>query len=399
MKNRGLAALCFLVVVGILTAGLWPFTPFPKNEVSWPANEQGLLFGDYGTVLSSGPFTPTQTDRGCAIEMWLVPGLTDDANTILAFSTTENPQGFRAGQNRTTLYLARTFRPSSSSQEQTKWMAIHNVFLQGKQVFLSVTTDTGGTAVYIDGNQAQLDRRFGLSCAEFKGTMVVANSPVANNSWSGLMKGIAVYYSGLSAQQVSEHYHLWLAGAGSSLATQNADALYLFGDSGNRITNKGSGKQPDLIIPRSYTVLHPPFLLPFWKGFSFDRSYWVDIANNILAFVPLGFFVSAFLSGTQLRSHSFWSTVILGGALSLTIEVLQYFIPMRDSGTMDLITNTTGTTLGAWLFVLQTQYDWLGKLPIVRRIWEVLCPANSCIRRSVGSKMTASGQEREPQRV
>ena len=396
MKNRPLAIACLLVVVAILAAGLWPFTPFPKNEVSWAANERGLLFGDYGTILSSGPFTPTQTERGCALEMWLVPGLTDDSNTIIAFSTTENPQGFRVGQNRTTLYLARTFGLRSTSEEQTNWMAIHNVFQQGKPVFFSVTTDPGGTAVYIDGNQAKVDSRFGLSCAEFNGTMVVANSPVANNSWSGLMKGIAVYYAALSAQQVWEHYHLWLAGDASSLATQNADALYLFRERGNSIRNMGSGKQPDLIIPRSYTVLHPAFLLPFWKTFSFEGSYWLDIANNIVAFVPLGFFVSAFLSRTRLHSYSFWGTVFFGGAVSLTIEVLQYFIPMRDSGTLDLLTNTTGTTLGAWLFVLQTRHDWLGKLPIVGHIWEVLCPANSCIRRSVGSKMRPSGQEREP---
>ncbi len=387
MKNKGLASVCLLVVAGILTAGLWPFTPFPKNKVSWPQEGQGLQFGDYGTVLSAGLFTPPQPGRACALEVWLVPGLTDDSNTIIAFSTPEDPLGFRIGQNRTTLYFARPVRVRSSSQ-QTNWIAIHHVFQQGRAVFFSLTTGPAGTDVYVDGKQAKLDPEFGLSSEDFKGTMVVANSPVGNNSWSGVMKGIALYYSALSPQQVSEHFRLWTAGDGSNLVNQNADALYLFREGGNKIANAASGMQPDLIIPKSYTVLHPPFLVPFWKTFELTRSYGLDVFNNIVAFVPLGFLVSAFLSGTRFRRHSFWSTVVFGAAVSLTIEVLQYFIPTRDSGTMDLLTNTSGTAIGAWLYVLEARYGWLGKLPIAGRVWKVLYPTNERTTNSVGLKLT-----------
>ena len=53
MQKKVLGVLCAAVLVGILTAGLWPFRA-PKNEVSWLSNGNGLHFGEYGVILSSG---------------------------------------------------------------------------------------------------------------------------------------------------------------------------------------------------------------------------------------------------------------------------------------------------------------------------------------------------------
>ena len=43
-------------------------------------------------------------------------------------------------------------------------------------------------------------------------------------------------------------------------------------------------------------------------------------------------------------------TIVLGELVSLAIEILQKYIPTRDSSMMDLITNTLGAAAGATLY-------------------------------------------------
>src|SRR5204863_1841583 len=86
-----------------------------------------------------------------------------------------------------------------------------------------------------------------------------------------------------------------------------------------------------------------------WKEFYPTRAYLRDVLINIAGFVPFGFFFCMFLSSGQASRKTMIATIVLGTAFSLTIEVLQVFIPMRDSGTTELFTNTLGTAIAAML--------------------------------------------------
>jgi VanZ family protein len=378
MKNKAFVVLCILVVGGLLAAGLWPFNPYPRNEVSWAPDGHGLQFGDYGAILGSSLVSrPAESDGSCSVEIWLTPGLTDDSNVILAFSVRDNPLQFRLGQNGSGLYVAREFLRNGLEVESS-YIQIEHVFQQGKPVLLTLTAGTSGTEVYLNGIRAMTRHDFGLNAFDLTGNLVVANSPVENNSWSGLLQGIAFYDSELSATEVFQHYHDWSTGDRTILTNLRGNTLYLFREGAGKVVhNLGPSKQTDLYIPDHYLVLYPYFLHPFWKSNYLSLASFKDISINILGFAPLGFLLNALFFRSQSRRRSFCAAVLLGALLSLTIEVLQYFLPMRDSDSMDLLMNTLGTTVGAWLYTTEADRHWLARLPIVGSIWNAVVLGDS----------------------
>jgi glycopeptide antibiotics resistance protein len=77
----------------------------------------------------------------------------------------------------------------------------------------------------------------------------------------------------------------------------------------------------------------------------------LDVFLNVLLFVPFGFGLAEKL---RERGKSMVATLALavaaGALLSYTVEFLQIYIPMRDSGWGDIITNSSGAAAGALLF-------------------------------------------------
>jgi glycopeptide antibiotics resistance protein len=93
-------------------------------------------------------------------------------------------------------------------------------------------------------------------------------------------------------------------------------------------------------------------LVPPWKDFSLSRSYFMDVLTNILGFIPFGFFFSAYL---WLRKPSsiyqiLLTSVLLAACISLSIELIQVYLPTRASQLTDAITNIFGAFLGGILF-------------------------------------------------
>jgi len=348
--HRLLGLMCISVLCGILVAGLWPFHA-PRNAVSWLRNKNGLLFGDYGSILSSAEFSTSASQEGsCTLEIWLQPGATFDSNDIVAFSKQQNPVQFALAQSSDDLFIVRNV-VDAQGRLRPAHLAVDHVFREGKKLLITITSGQQGTAVYLNGVLVKTAPKFSFTGKDFSGELVIGNSPVQNNTWGGQLWGLGMFDRELTAAQVSQHYDSWTKDVGVQLAgTEVTRALYLFKEGGGAVVHNEVASQPDLHIPEQYFVLHKKFLEPFWKEFRPNWAFGQNVILNVVAFVPLGFFFCTYLSSAQAVNRPQLVAIILGSAVSLTIEILQAYLPTRESGTLDIITNTMGTAVGAMLY-------------------------------------------------
>jgi VanZ family protein len=113
------------------------------------------------------------------------------------------------------------------------------------------------------------------------------------------------------------------------------------------------------------TVFHR---YPFLLGMTGKRPSDMDVFLNVLLFVPFGFGLSAKLRQRQSRRWtSFFLALAIGAGVSYAVEFLQFYIPERDSGWDDVITNAAGSVVGFFLFEL-----WGGPLLEGLSRWEDL---------------------------
>lgn len=129
-----------------------------------------------------------------------------------------------------------------------------------------------------------------------------------------------------------------------------------------------------------YASLHPftgwrtvgaepwDFLFAAWP------RYWtgVDLLLNVLAYLPLGFLLAqAFCRREQPRLPAAFVATLIGALLSLTVEVIQNWLPSRVPSNVDLACNAAGALCGAvlawrsnfWPELLTRPRSWLGQQP------------------------------------
>jgi hypothetical protein len=360
MRNAGLIIICTGILCITLALGLWPFHA-PRNDVAWLADHGGLRFGRYSTVFSAGAFhNASPNNAGNSIDIWLQPALLWNSNTFLAFYNSKNPAHFSLHQSQTELRL-QTFDQADQYRPRTASLSVADVFSNParyspipRPVFITITSGERGTVVYLDGIVIEKTSQFRLSEKSFTGHLVIGDSPGQSDSWSGQLLGLALYHRELTEPQVFRNFTTWKQ-SGRPEITEDARnvALYLFDEHKGNVVRDKTGAGVDLYIPDKYIVQDQIFMEPIWKEFGMTRSYLDAAVKNIVGLIPFGFCFYAYLSTVLSIKRAKLVTVALGTAVSLTIEILQAYLPTRDSGTTDLLTNT----LSAWIGV--ASYDLL----------------------------------------
>jgi len=336
---------CIAVVIVILCLGLWPFHA-PTNDVIWLPNRSGLQFGDYGTVMSAAMFQPPAPlgASACSVEIWVEAADAPGGGTILAFYVPGGAPGLLFYQSVHDLLVR-------SGPTRKRQFYVSGIFRPGSPLFVTMTSGSQGTAVYINGKLTATAPHFRLLASDCAGRLLLGDSPLQQNTWSGRVYGGAVYYARLDAATVLRHYDAWEnTGRPRQTERDKAVAVYLFDERTGRVAHNDVRGGQSLFIPSAYTVLDQTLLEPFWEEFDMSWGYWKNVVKNIVGFVPLGFCFYGYLQSDRRTPRPALAAVLFGTAVSLTIEVLQSYLPSRQSGTTDLITNTLGTYAGICLY-------------------------------------------------
>jgi VanZ like family/Concanavalin A-like lectin/glucanases superfamily len=370
--NNGLK-FCLVVISVIvlsitLSAGLWPFSFHQDNNVKWNVDRAGLHFGDHGMIVSRGKFEglPTDASKGCTLELWVEPGLSSGSSTILSFYNPQSSSRMQLQQSSNDLAFIHALRPPYNRSNQQSVFLDH-VLKKGEKILITLAYANGVLDVYLDGSLRKSTRTVEMPCADFAGTLIVGNTPYKDASWTGIVYGLAFYDHGLRAGEVVDNFRKWQNHTDDSLGDHAKPySLYLFNERNGAIVHNFGTAGIDLEIPKHYFVMHPGFLVPFWREFRPNLHYVKDLAINVFGLAPLGFCCAALFAWVVGRKRNLLYAMVAGFCVSLTIEMLQAFIPTRMSGTTDLITNTSGAALGAWLYLNKYTQTWLERCALIR---------------------------------
>jgi VanZ family protein len=352
-ERKPLAILCILAVIALLWATIWPFNPYPNNNVTWVPDANGLRFDRGAIVFSDGPLRPTPSEvnaDACTIEIYLRTTTRDDSGNLLTFSSDKNPEALylRQAGERLRIDLA---NPSRGLGLRFTELEIANALPFQKPVLLTISSGSRGLVVYKDGKILAGDSSFQIHPEDLYGQIVIGNSPTNSHSWRGEFRGLAIYDEEVSPADVAAHYAHW-SGDSSSTAASGIDASHLlarydFRERSGNVVHSEVASAPPLTIPQTFFIPRKPMLDSVRNEFEWTPTYRHDVIVNIVGFMPLGFVLCGFFALSRSRGQAILISTLCGGLLSFSIEFLQYYIPERGSGWTDVVTNTTGTLLGA----------------------------------------------------
>jgi VanZ family protein len=362
-SRRIIGMVCCAAILALLICTLWPFNPFPENRVRWVPGTNGITFDGAGVVSSTAPlrFQGMEGSESCTLELLLQPASVESVHTILGVYSPNSPRQFLVRQWTDGLLVSHALVGARSLTRATKFDVDH-VFRRGKLFLLTIASGPTGTAVYLDGQVAQVFPRFRIPQNELSGQIVLGTSPTDYQPWPGQVRGLAIYSRELAPADVFRHYKDWGSPSVQSPDLNGAVARYAFSEAGGREIHNEVAAGPDLEIPARFSIPHKAFLQSPVEEFRPDWQYVSDVLVNIAGFVPLGLLVYSYWAWSKNPQRALLYTVLAGGFLSFAIEVLQAYIPRRVSGMTDIITNTLGTAVGAVIAQSKLTRSVLGRL-------------------------------------
>ena len=313
-KNPLLSYICFILTVGILIAGLWPFGFYPVNMVERIKMGNGITFNHHGIVYSQRPLIIQKTlsqNAACSIELLIRPHHGKNYMSILSLYDHVREQ-FMFGQFKNEFYI-RVPRTAGATDDHKYYreIGIENILEENRTHLITVTSKAESTDIYVDGQLKNSFADFTLIPEDrvLSGYLVLGNSPEGTDTWIGTMFALALYDRNLTKEEVLDRCHEWQMEVKDKNTNSEGDsnrlpaeklasllnsanpspiALYLFDEQKGDTIKDYSGMENDLAVPATFKPLHRVILDVPTRSHWFTRSNLSDVVRNILGFIPFG---------------------------------------------------------------------------------------------------------------
>ncbi len=352
------AALSIVICVGYLVIGLWPFSFHPRNNVEWLPDSNGINFKRLSlfqplsiahsrSMLDLSRHAANPAGPGeISIELWIEPEEEPWHKIGIIFSLYDGrlPQNLLIGQYKSEILL-RARLQNAQDPGRYRDVGAPASLRKGSKRFVVLTSGPGGTVFYLDGSATAIFPKLTLCPETLRGRVVLGDSPQGGSNWVGKLHGLAIFNQALIPQEIDRHYALWKANRFQDLQTEpQLAALYSFDERSGESAGDRSNTHCALSIPKTYQVSQRTYFVMPWK----EPPELNDIAVNVLGFIPFGFFFFVYrMQAKPARTFpNAFLTIIVATGISVTIELIQAFLPTRDSSVTDVLCNSFGSLIG-----------------------------------------------------
>lgn len=357
-SSRPFVLLSIALVLVALLFGLWPRGFDFSNHVVWLASHRGIEFDRFGEAFTA-PVKEWGAGKGYltkdfSIEIALKPDANhnDGFGFILAVHGGEDKTQLVVGQWRS--WLIAMNGDDYAHRRREKRISVKLISGPPRYQLVTITTGSNGTRIYLDG---RLVSEEALALAIPKGQKVrlfLGNSPDARHGWRGEIQGLVWYDHVLDRKDVKVHFQQWARRQGFAFVRESKPFLfYLFNEErGKRVIDHGCGNY-DLKIPARMVVFQRKILSCDSVWSESGPGFIEDALVNLVGFIPIGFvlMITFVKRGRAFRKRYVLAAVGICFVVSLTIEILQTWIPSRSSDCRDLVLNTLGALFGTLIFV------------------------------------------------
>ncbi len=347
---RKLAGMISIAIcAGYLLVGLWPFNFHPRNNVEWLPHSNGIHFKPLSVAYSSTALDLAGSAGEITIELWLEPEEepSDRIASILSLYNGNLPENILIGQWQSEVLL-RTPVWNSKGARKYREVGARAGLRKGSRRFVVLTSGPGGTAFYVDGSAAAIFPRLMLRPETLRGRLVLGSAPQGGSQWVGILNGAIIFNRALLPREIVRHDALCRANHLHDLQTEpQLAALYYFDEGSGGVVEDHSRSNYPLSIPETYRVIKRTLFVSPWK----EPPHVEDVVANILGFVPLGFFFFIYrMDARPIRVfRNAFLTILVATIISVAIELIQAYLPTRDSSIADVICNSCGSVFGTLL--------------------------------------------------